>query len=288
MRKKAAVDVSYEFDWLPLGELFVDSYQDSNGALLPDEARIAYQRRVQKIKRSIIANGVNPDLFGTLVVNRRPTGRYAVVDGGSRYAALQELEYHPESKVPCLVHEWNHGDEVRNYLAWNIERQGLNQVDKFIGRLRIGDKEAQHMEELLQEITGMGVHPGQWACIYHLEHCYKRDEGKTLEKVLRLQVHLGWHLMPRGRTQNIIGALDFLITDGVKEKVALKRWADISPNDAIEAGKQALKKINLIIVPAGKGEGSRQTSRGVAFFLGEKYNYRLGRASKDRIPMSFI
>jgi hypothetical protein len=264
------VEVSYEFRLVPLGELVVDYHEDvMNGGHGLKSKALAYQRKQDKIAKRIVADGLNPDLFGTLIVNHRSDGVYAICDGGTRYRALKRLDTPDETRVPCLVFEWDDNREIRNYVALNRERSGLTQVDMFVAEVKYGDEAANRIQERLIAETGHGVGYGKesWQCVHALKQA---DKGGRLMNVLIIMRQLGWLDQRGGRTQTTVGAIDRLMRlSNFDMDLALQKWQGQTPTGLYEA--KAQKDI------AGS---SRGIARIVAMILGQLYNKRLGAARR--------
>ena len=224
------VEVSYEFRWIPLGQLFVDYHESVlNGDQPQNSITQHYQRRQERIARRIVEKeGFKPDLFGPLIVNQRRDGTYAVVDGGTRRQALLWLHVPADVKIPCLVFQWDNNQEIRNYVALNRERTGLSQVDFFIGKVKYGDEVSGAIERTLKEETGHGVHArkGGWQCVNALEAAHRRGNLRPTAILIR---QLGWLELPRARTQGIVTSVSRLLFMGADEEWALKRWANTTP-----------------------------------------------------------
>lgn len=261
------LNINGRYDLVPLDHLFVDYHEDVlNGDGLPEHSKaLAYQRRQDRIAKKIVAAGVNPDLFGVLVVNTRSNGTFAVVDGGTRYRALKQLDdLPPDTLVPCLVFTWDGHREVQNYVALNKERSGLTQVDIFVAQVKYGDPVATAIDQILIEETGHGVgyRKGHWQCVDALKIAHR---NQTLRNLLILMRQLGWLDEPGGKTQNFVGALNRLLTRKVDPERALKVWRGLS--------------VGYILTEARKlhyGSGaSRKVAQAVAFVLADPYNKRL-------------
>jgi hypothetical protein len=226
------VRVNYELKWLPRSVLFVDYHEDvlNNGA---GEKGRGYQRRQNRIAKRIVKDGLNPDLFGVLIVNQREDGRYSVADGGTRYRTLEMLEVPGDTLVPCLVFGWDEPLEVTNYLKLNQERAQLSQIDIFLAKLKAKDPEALAIEDILRAETEVGVSSSKdgWKAVWAVTGAYRRH---NLTETLVLMRELGWLDQPRGKSQAIPVALSRLLEEKVKPhpiKVerALEVWKNVTP-----------------------------------------------------------
>ncbi len=240
------VRVNYELRWLPLSVLFVDYHESvlNGDGDHPDEKGLAYQRRQDRIAKRIVRDGLNPDLFGVLIVNQREDGRYSIADGGTRYWAMEKIGLPGDTLVPCLVFDWSGADEVTNYLKLNQERAQLSQIDVFLAQLKAGQPEANAIEEILVNETGVGVsnRKNGWKAVWALTSAYHRH---NLTETMVLMRRLGWLDLPRGKAQAIPVALSRLLDEKVKPEpidveTALERWREITP-ESLYAQAQAAK-----------------------------------------------
>lgn len=272
--------VSYDFRWVSFSELFVDYHESvlNGDSGLHTSPTLAYQRRQDRIAAKIVnSGGINPDLFGPLIVNQRHDGTYAIVDGGTRYRALQRLNVPSKVMIPCLVFHWDNDREIRNYVALNRERTGLSQVDFFIGKVKYGDQESQEIENILVQETGHGVNArkGGWQCVNAIETAYRRG---NLRQTMILLRQLGWLDKPRAKTQGIVTAVSRLLFMGADEDLALKRWAQATPSSLYNAAKEH---------GALATSQSRGVFRLIALQLAKMYNQKL-RTTKRLDETQFL
>ena len=198
---------------------------------------LAYQRKQEKYANKMVKEGINADLFGVLIVNRREDF-YAIVDGGTRYRALLRLHTPDETLVPCLVFNWDDLREIRNYVNLNRERSGLTQVDVFVAEVKYGDPDAVGIQNILIEETGAGVGRGEghWACVAALRRAYSHN---LLPNQMRMMDELGWLSMAGGRTQNTVGALTHLfLLPNFDLPTATKKWKGFTPQQLVQEAKQ--------------------------------------------------
>lgn len=268
--------VSFEFEWIPLGELLIDFYDGELEDMLPDENRLAYQRNQKKIEKSIVARGVDGSLFGVIVVNRRDNGDIVVVDGGTRCRALVKLDTPSEVLIPCLVNQWPPHEEVRRYLDWNTERLGLNQVDRFIARVSANEPVATHIEEILRDETGKGIRPGEWQCVEAISSAYSREpDGALLRRTLHFMRRMGWVDKPRGKTQHMMyTTFRMMMLPGFDEKVAEEKWFGLTPSAILTGAANE----NAPVMQ------SRTVYKGAMLFLARRYN--TGLRGKKRLNVT--
>jgi hypothetical protein len=225
------------------------------------------------VENKIVDDGINPDLFGALITNNRFDGRYAIVDGGTRYRALTRLaESNGKVKVPCLVHHWSLEEEIANYVELNSVRLGLGAVDKFVAKVRLGKPDPIAINQLLREETGKEISPNGFQCVYQIERAYEFDGGETLRASLQTIRELGWLAQPKGMTQYIVGGVAEVFQLGAKEKRAVTQWSSLgTPSDIIDEGR----KLSRLYTTVGYGGGSRSMAKAVAIYLGKAYNKNL-------------
>lgn len=271
---------SHEYKLVPLESLFVDYHTDFEGqTIIPDDVHRAYQRNRRSVEDKIVDNGLNPDLFGALMVNARGKGKYAVVDGGTRFRAASRLaEGNGKVEVPCLVYKWSLEQEIENYIELNSVRLGIGSVDKFLAMVRLGNPEAIAINQLLREETGKEIAPSGFQCVYQIERAYRFDEGETLRSSLRVIRELGWLTQPKGMTQYIIGGVSGVLELGAKETRAVTQWRTLgTPSEVIDEGR----RLSRLHASVGYGGGSRSMAKAVAIHLGKKYNTNLRTGRLD-------
>lgn len=158
-----------------------------------------YQRPEKPIIKRIATN-FDPDLFGALTVNLRHygdgAGRYAVIDGQQRLAAIHRMGY-GDQNLPCLVH---HGlsAQVEADLFWRMNsrvgRTPLTAPEVFHGRLVAEDPGALDIQSIAAEY-GYDLWFGQRdprnknliSAIGTLDRIYtQRNGGDALRRTLAL------------------------------------------------------------------------------------------------------
>lgn len=266
--------VSWVMEWVPLGDLSVDFYDDELEDLLPSQSRAHYQRNRKTVEKKILEVGYDPGLFGVLVVNRRQDGTLAVVDGGTRCRVLREMGFPLDSKVPCLISKWDIEHEVAMYLDWNTVRLGLSQVDRFIARVASKEPRAVDIENILRHETGWGIRPGQFQCVEAIENAYR--VGK-LTDILAFLREMGWLHQPKGKTQHMVRTLRFFfLLPNFDAKRAMEKWEGLTPERIMAASA------NQVFI-AGQ---SRTVYKGAVLFLADRYN-KGKRSAKTRLEVDF-
>lgn len=168
-RTAAAVEWPYRFAVVELGEMFVDQ---------------AYQRPltsfVERIKRNF-----DPALVGTLVLSERADGRYAIIDGQTRWAAMSDLDF---DNAPCVVfHGLTQAQEAELFARLQKERRGVLSYHRFRADLVANKPEAVAINRLVED-CGYKVGPGGTLTIpavAALEQSYRRG-ADILERALLL------------------------------------------------------------------------------------------------------
>jgi hypothetical protein len=267
--RKGRLHVSWDLQWRPLSQLFVDYHDDFlNGEGAHGGAMLSYQRKQEttgRVMASMGKKGYKPDLFGVLIGTEREDGTIALGDGGTRYRFLTGLvergELAPDVLVPVLVNEWEPQREISNYIDLNRERASLSQVDWFVAKVKLGDKDAVDLNRILIEESGMGVghKKGGWQAVSTLQQAFNRGNLRQTVIVLR---RLGWLELPRGRSQGMIGAVSRIFTKpGADMDRMLVAWDDWTPNMIHQSARDYLQT----------GQ-SRAMAIAIAMHLGKLYN----------------
>jgi hypothetical protein len=279
-------EIPCKFDYIEAGKLFVDYHESFLAIDDPEEVKLGYQRKRDRIYKKITKTGPNKDLLGVFMVNYRrhlaqrgSNGEpYAITDGGTRFRALRALGLPDNVCLPCLVYGWTPKDEIKNYVEYNQERAGLSPVDVFIASVRSSDQQALAIEKLLMDITDRTVsaRSGDWACVNALTESH---DHRTLRSVLEIIRDLGWLDMTSGRTQQIVGAVDrCLWWGGADPKRCVTKWRGLTPAN-VKAKATALHGLGDI------GSGSRSIAKYYAVVLGNQYDS--GRTPiKERLNMA--
>jgi hypothetical protein len=265
--------VDCDLQYIRSGDLLIDYHESVLDGDDPEESILGYQRKQERIKQHIIANGLDPNLFGALMVNQRSGGVYAVGDGGTRLRAFREVTGSDgdEIYVLCLVFKWADQDEIQNYVTYNQERAGLTAVDLFVAKLKAGDPTATAIEKILVDETGFGISTRDWRCVAAIRLAHKHG---NLGSVMRLMHTLSWTTMQSGRTQQIVGGIDLCAQrPPFDPKRAVERWRELNPL-LVKRKSSDLKNLGDI------GSGSRSIARYYAVVLGGEYDRRL-QASKQ-------
>lgn len=273
--------VSWELEWHPLHQLFVDYHEDfMNGESSHYGGALhAYQRKQEKNGRVMAAmgkKGYNPDLFGVLIGTERDDGMIALCDGGTRYRYLMglvEKGLPRDTLIPVLVNHWDRQREITNYIDLNRERASLSQVDWFVAKIKVGDPKAVEINQILIEESGGGVNhkKGGWQAVAMLQHAHNRGNLRATVTMMR---KLGWLELPRGKSQGMIGAMSRLLFKGAEPERIMATWAGQTPNKIYQAARE--------FIDVGQ---SRAVAIGVAMYLAKLYNKGLRSRKLDLSDM---
>lgn len=188
----------YRFEVLDGARLFVDE---------------TYQRPLTNfVKR--ITQEFEPALVGTLVVSAREgdddhAGRYALVDGQTRAAALRELSEAGKvpAGIPCLVYYgMSRADEARLFARLQKERRGISSYHRFRADLVAGSEEAVAIHRI---VTEAGYEIGDGAAVISavaaLEKVFRRSPEMLRRVLAILRAAWGDAHMPNGEVLRGVG-----------------------------------------------------------------------------------
>lgn len=97
-----------------------------------------------------IVNNFDSKFIGTIIVSKRPSGEFFVMDGFHRSTALKKLNI---EEVFCEIHEGlTLEDEAQYYLAYNKHRKNPRAVDDYKVSITAGVKEVIDLENILREL----------------------------------------------------------------------------------------------------------------------------------------
>lgn len=185
----------YSFEILDVSRLFVDE---------------TYQRPLTTLARKI-ENDFDPGLVGTLIVSDRGKGKYAIVDGQTRAAAILNLSSEDKAPlgVPCLVyHGLTRADEASLFARLQLERRGIASAHRFRAAIVAGDPEAIAIEEIAGD-AGFPIGPagnGNLSAVAALEKVYRR--GPDLLRRTLVILRAAWpDVVPSGDVIRGLGLL---------------------------------------------------------------------------------
>jgi hypothetical protein len=221
-------DWPYQFAIIDVGKLFVDeSYQ---------RPLTSFAKRIQR--------AFDPALVGTLIVSARDGDRYAIVDGQTRAAAVDELakDGAVPGVLPCLVYQdLTPAQEADLFARLQKERRGIASYHRFRAAVVAGDPEAIDIQRIAREAGyEIGVGKTVISAVAALEKVYRRSPD-TLARVLRI-VRNAWGdtYMPNGEVLRGLAAT--LGRDGVKDDDRLaERLGAVTP-DLLQRRASALRE----------------------------------------------
>lgn len=151
---KGSVSKVSQYDWGdpgPMGE-FQLLHKDS---LIVD---LEYQRDLVASHTYRIAREFSWDKFAAIVVNRRPDGKYVVIEGQNRVGACKLRD--DVTYVPCMVFDMaSKVEEAQTFHDINQGRVGLKSVEKWRAQLMMGDVATVMIDSLVRE-AGMKIGTG--------------------------------------------------------------------------------------------------------------------------------
>lgn len=251
------------FDHIPAGSLGID---------------VRYQRPLSRTKLNKITQGFDWASFGVLIVSRRASGSYIILDGQHRHQAVLVL-YGMDRTVPCAVHEGlTPEQEAEIFTTCNTARANPRAIDVFRARLFAGDPQAVTISYVVEragfrvqinstQTTG-GIaavaavekifkragHDGLWFVLSLVKDLWENEKGAT-DGVVMLGIHY-FHQTYTGRYQ----------LDRLK-----RRLAEVTPSTLLRRAR-AYSEI------AG-GSGAKNLAGAIL----EVYNHKIKNAA-NRLP----
>lgn len=169
-------------EWVPPAELEIDPvYQRS----------IEFAASRHQIRR--IAESWDWDLFGMLLVSRRPDDRLFVVDGQHRLAAAQlrgDIDM-----LPCsITRRAGPAEEARLFIAANRSRRTVATLDDFHAAVAAGDPESLKILELVEgaglkiarHYEAKGYGPNEIGSIAGLRRALQKHGEEPVRRTLNL------------------------------------------------------------------------------------------------------
>ena len=168
------------FEWLPVGELVVDS---------------SFQRPLDLRRVERIAREFDPDLVGVFTVSRRDSGVEVVLDGQHRQAAILSL-WGDDERVPCQVfHGLTHEREAEIFAQMNVRRVRPHTIDVYLAMLEAKDPEVCAVDAIVRAhglTVDRGKNGGSVRAPETLRRIFRALGGEMLAKVLDLCVKAGY------------------------------------------------------------------------------------------------
>lgn len=187
-------------DWIDVGLIDVDPL---------------YQRPVDPVRVSTIANGFNWRSFGALVVVPVKDGRYHATDGQHR---LEAAKAHPKvTHVPCvIVQAENIQSEASIFVEINASRKNVSALELFFAKLAADDDDALTIRQVCEragvripKYPSAGFRPGDCVAIAALQALIGRRGAMRARQYLELLAKA--RLAPITATH--IKATEHLMTD---------------------------------------------------------------------------
>jgi hypothetical protein len=239
---------------LPIDLLFVD---------------VEYQREVEKHRVDKIAANFDPELLGTVQVSERSDGRFAVIDGQHRVAALRELG---SKNVPCLVHEGlDRLDEARLFVANQTNRKALRPFARWRADLFRQEPQAVAIQAAANRagfsIVGTAKSGNQLSAVVTLEAIYRRGGVELLDKTLDL-IRV-WQDLDEPVVGALIEGIAVFIsrTEGNLDEAALRA-------KLMETPPRIIKNRAFAEAAAAGGGGSRSRAFFIASEVMKTYNHK--------------
>lgn len=174
------IDARQTFGWVPVADL----------EMAPDP----WGRAIRTNDAKAIARAFDPDMIGALAVWFRPNldagkGRYIIIDGQHRCAALRIMGYDDQS-APCLLYEGLTVETAAELSLGLQERRNLHPFDRHRAALSAHDRRAIEIDKILQHLGLRLVHSmranesGHVSAVTTLGLVWDRMSGAGLERVL--------------------------------------------------------------------------------------------------------
>lgn len=163
--------------YLPLRELFID----------PNVQRALNENWVKKLVKNF-----DPDKFGIIVVSERGPGKYVVIEGQHRIAAVRSLFNDENQLVECKVHRGLKTHEEAALFLAETDKLGMNSMVKFKQKVRAMDPEAVAINQIATQegyVIDTYYSCGHLSCVSALLAIYRgfgpADSGIKNEALLR-------------------------------------------------------------------------------------------------------
>lgn len=153
-----------------------------------------YQRPLELARVKDIARNFKPELCDPLVVNRRPDGSYACIDGQHRGHGLI-AGFGSDVTWLCRVTEGlSYEEEARLFFELNQNRRQVSVVDRFWAAVEAADPEALQVKEIVERHgfglisrtrTGDPEH-GTITALGALLHVFRKYRDGSLNQTLEL------------------------------------------------------------------------------------------------------
>lgn len=244
-----------------------------------------YQRPLNERRVEKIAAQFDPAKLGLLLVSQREHGRYAILDGQHRLAALRAQGY---GRGMAIVLSGLSVDEEANYFRRQNENvTRLNALDLYNAGLMAGDHRYLEIERILTSHgfkVGKEGTPMQVAAVATLAHIVTQFGFQTLDTVFAY-IRAAW---PTDRTavrrEMLAGFTEFALRYGgkVKPEQFGARMRDKLPSDLFHEHRRRC---------AGDAHARSAFKPSVRYVLCgvlvEAYNKGLGSQSRQRLMLKW-
>ncbi len=204
--------------FIPLRELFVDP---------------VVQRALNQGWASQIAKEFDPDHMGVVTVSERADGRYAVIDGQHRIAAVRQLFDDDTQKIECKVHRGlTTEEEAAMFVGLNNFKRPSG-VQLFLKNVIAGDPEAVEINDIVKRqgfrVNGAAT-DGNITCVGALQSIYhgfgghKAPANPTLLTQTMIVVKNAWGISKDGANGSVVEGVALLIAARAK----MLDYADLS------------------------------------------------------------
>lgn len=141
-----------------------------------------YQRDITKTKVEDIRDNFSWQSCGCLVVTERRDGRFAVNDGGHRWAAAMQRD--DIKDIPCLVFPVSTiKQEAQVFLDVNEGRRPLITAQKHKARLSAREPDALAIQSILETCGRSHRRDGGVACLSVMYYEFKHGRGDILRRI---------------------------------------------------------------------------------------------------------
>ena len=227
----------YRFAIVPIEKLSVDP---------------AYQRPLTNFWKKV-SEEFNPALVGTLIVSERKNGNLSIIDGQTRWEAMQAQGL---PGCPCLIYEgFTRAQEAQLFADLQTQRRGMRTYHRFRAELVAKKPQAVAISKVCEAAGfSLGIEENQYTlgAISALEKAFRVDnEGEHLADVLGV-IREVWGVQDKNAVsgQIIQGLSTFIRTQERLDYDRLKsRLRDVTP-------KLIMNRAAQIREGAGTGTGA--------------------------------
>ena len=196
--------------FIPLRDLFVDP---------------VVQRSLNQGWASQIAKEFDPDHMGVVTVSERADGRYAVIDGQHRIAAVRQLFDDDTQKIECKVHRGMTTEEEAAMFVGLNNFKRPSAIQLFLKNVIAGDPEAVEINDIVRrhgfKVNGAAT-DGNITCVGALHSIYhgfggdKAEPNPSLLLQTMIVVRNSWGLAKDGANGSVVEGVALLIAARAK------------------------------------------------------------------------